>query len=408
MDPWNFLLIINIGFIAIIFLIHFNFTRKDIAANRLFSVFLFSVGYISFTLLLFSTKWILDVPHFARTGNLALYLVYPSAYLYVRKILKQEGWKKTDLLHLIPVALYVVDFMPYFLWDGGQKRLKLLADFAKDNIYIIRESWLFPSYFHFVFRSFISMFYVVLLAGLWADSFYKDENTEFRKENRALMQWFFVLIFLLLIGIMPSFIVYLFQIDLDLANLVNSSIYFLTICFALFLFFKPEIIYGVKGIWVQEDLPAAVHSGQGEKNAVTGPERTGDGDQARQKKIYLREDVVEMIGQKIESYMSGEQAFLKTGFSMSDLSDAIGHPVHQISAYLNSHLGMNFNEYINSCRISYLLEKLKENQDWHKYTLEALGQKAGFSNRYTFLNAFKKVTGETPSSYLKNWKTNAM
>jgi YesN/AraC family two-component response regulator len=68
---------------------------------------------------------------------------------------------------------------------------------------------------------------------------------------------------------------------------------------------------------------------------------------------------------------------------------------------------MNFNEYINSYRINYLLEKLKENQDLQKFTLEALGQMVGFSNRYTFLNAFKKVTGETPSSYLKNRKGDA-
>jgi AraC-like DNA-binding protein len=406
MDPWNFLLIINIGFIAIIFLVHFNFTKKGFAANRLFSVFLFSIGYTSFTLLLFSTKWILDVPHFARTGNLALYMIYPSAYLYTRKILKQEGWKKTDLLHLIPVMLYVVDFMPYFLWDGDQKRLKLLADFAKDNVYIIRESWLFPSYFHFVFRSFISVFYVVLLARLWTETFYRDENVEFRSENRSLMQWTFVLILLLLIGIMPSVIVYLFQIELNLANLLNSSIYFITICFALFLFFRPEIIYGVKGIWVP-DLPAGSPGRQEGRIEAQVPEKTGSEDLALQKKIYLREDVVEMIGEKIGSYLTVEQAFLKTGFSISDLSDAVGHPVHQISAYLNSHLGMNFNEYINSYRINYLLKKLKENQDLQKFTLEALGQKAGFSNRYTFLNAFKKVTGETPSSYLKNRKGDA-
>ncbi|HEX5667970.1 MAG TPA: helix-turn-helix domain-containing protein, partial [Chitinophagaceae bacterium] len=224
--------------------------------------------------------------------------------------------------------------------------------------------------------------------------------------NRSLMQWTFVLILLLLIGIMPSVIVYLFQIELNLGNLLNSSIYFITLCFALFLFFRPEIIYGVKGIWVP-DVPAGSPDRQETKIEAQVPERTGSEGLTQQKKIYLREDVVEMIGEKIRSYLTGEQAFLKTGFSISDLSDAVGHPVHQISAYLNSHLGVNFNEYINSYRINYLLEKLKENQDWQKFTLEALGQKAGFSNRFTFLNAFKKVTGETPSLYLKNRKSNA-
>lgn len=93
MNPWNFLYIINIGFIAIIFLIHFNYTRKDLAANRIFSFFLFSIGYMSLMIFLLSSQWMVKLPHLARTGNFVLYLIYPAAYLYTRKILKQESWK---------------------------------------------------------------------------------------------------------------------------------------------------------------------------------------------------------------------------------------------------------------------------------------------------------------------------
>lgn len=400
----NYLLIINIGFIAIIFLIHFKFTRKDFAANRLFSFFLFCIGYTSFTLLLFSTKWILNVPHFARTGSLVLYLIYPSAYLYTRKILKQESWKWADLIHLLPALLYIIDLLPYFLLDGDQKRLKLLADYASGKVYITTDSWLFSPYFHFAVRSFVSMFYVVLLVLLWVRNFYGEENTEFRNENKYLAQWTFVLTLLLLIGITPSLIVFLFKIDLDLATLLNSSLYFITICFALFLFFRPEIIYGVKGIWVIEE-PQNVNSVGREKQNEQPVQAKSEELSDIPRKIYLREDLVDMIGRRIENYLDEEKPFLTMGFSISNLSAAIGHPVHQISAYLNSHLGVNFNEYINRYRINYLLEKLKENQDWRKFTLEALGQKVGFSNRYTFLNAFKKVTGETPSSYLRSWKS---
>jgi AraC-like DNA-binding protein len=241
------------------------------------------------------------------------------------------------------------------------------------------------------------MFYVLLLVILWVKNFYGDENSIFRRENKYLAQWTFVLSLLLLIGITPSLIVFLFKINLDLATLLNSSLYFITICFALFLFFRPEIIYGVKGIWVfEEPQPVKPVEPVKQEEEATPVEHS-----EVPKKIYLREDVVEMIGKRIETYLNEEQPFLTSGFSISDLSAAVGHPVHQISAYLNNHLGMNFNEYINAYRINYLLEKINEDPSWRKYTLEALGQKVGFSNRYTFLNAFKKVTGETPSTYLK-------
>jgi len=35
-------------------------------------------------------------------------------------------------------------------------------------------------------------------------------------------------------------------------------------------------------------------------------------------------------------------------------------------------------------------------------TLETIAEKAGFNNRVTFLTAFKKFTGTTPSQYIKN------
>jgi YesN/AraC family two-component response regulator len=62
---------------------------------------------------------------------------------------------------------------------------------------------------------------------------------------------------------------------------------------------------------------------------------------------------------------------------------------------------MHFNDVINSYRVNYISEGLK-NEQWETLTLEAVGEMAGFNNRITFLNAFKKFTGVTPSQYVKN------
>jgi YesN/AraC family two-component response regulator len=68
---------------------------------------------------------------------------------------------------------------------------------------------------------------------------------------------------------------------------------------------------------------------------------------------------------------------------------------------MNNHIGMNFNEYINGLRVKYLLSQFEVNKDWERFTLEALGEQVGFSNRFSFLKAFKKETGDTPSAYLQ-------
>ena len=62
---------------------------------------------------------------------------------------------------------------------------------------------------------------------------------------------------------------------------------------------------------------------------------------------------------------------------------------------------MHFNDVINSHRVKYISDGLT-NEQWNTLTLEAVAEIAGFNNRITFLNAFKKFTGFTPSQYLKN------
>jgi AraC-like DNA-binding protein len=403
MDAWSFLYITNLGLISIIFLVHLRFTKKDHAANRFFSLFLFTLAYTSFMLLLFHTRYILRFPHFARTGNLFLYLIYPSAYLYVRKILKQESWKRTDLLHLAPAFIYLVDFFPYFIKSAEAKIALLELDFASNNIYLIRQSKLFRFNFHFIFRSLLSVIYCFLMIRLWFRTFFDQESLDLRTENRSLMQWTAVLIALLLVGIAPSVVTFLFRIPVDLATLLNTSIYFVTVFFAVFLFFRPEVVYGVRGLLVQQPLPATING------ATPAPPQIAEAQvqSSPGRKIYIKQNKVEELGHKIEEVLSSRKPYLESNFSIADLAKATGFPVHQISAYLNIYQDMNFNEYINGYRIRHLLDRINSDNSWQQFNIEGLAQQVGFNNRYTFLNAFKRVTGETPSVFLREKKTRA-
>jgi AraC-like DNA-binding protein len=83
---------------------------------------------------------------------------------------------------------------------------------------------------------------------------------------------------------------------------------------------------------------------------------------------------------------------------MGDLSRELSIPSHQLSAFINQEYSKNFNELINNYRVVYLEELVAANPEYLNYTLEALGQLAGFKSRASFYSAVKKKSGQTPSA----------
>jgi len=99
--------------------------------------------------------------------------------------------------------------------------------------------------------------------------------------------------------------------------------------------------------------------------------------------------------------MENQKPFCKQGFTIQDLSNLAGIPIHQLSPLINGHLKMNFSSWINRHRIEYFLEHAMEKQHM---TLEARAREAGFTSRSSFISAFKKEKGVTPREYRKNLK----
>jgi AraC-like DNA-binding protein len=66
---------------------------------------------------------------------------------------------------------------------------------------------------------------------------------------------------------------------------------------------------------------------------------------------------------------------------------------------INRQYGKNFNALINHFRVEYLKRIPDHDPSWTLYTMEALGNMSGFNSRNTLIKAFKKCTGESPSSY---------
>ena len=116
------------------------------------------------------------------------------------------------------------------------------------------------------------------------------------------------------------------------------------------------------------------------------------------KKIEKRE--ASLLIMKLEKIMIEKELFRNSDVKLKRIADELHISSHQLSQLLNDNLGKSFALFINEYRIEEAKQLLKEN---NQFTLEAIGFEAGFSSKSTFYSAFKKMVGQTPSEYKKQF-----
>ena len=112
----------------------------------------------------------------------------------------------------------------------------------------------------------------------------------------------------------------------------------------------------------------------------------------------------EKLAQKIIVSMEEQQLFLNPDINLTVLSDKLDTNNTYISKTINEVFNSNFNNFVNNYRIKFAC-RLLSNKEYERYTISAISKKSGFNNSVTFISAFKKITGVTPSFYIKNLKT---
>jgi len=96
--------------------------------------------------------------------------------------------------------------------------------------------------------------------------------------------------------------------------------------------------------------------------------------------------------------MEEEQLYLKPDLNLEMLSKHTHISPKTISAVLNSHLHLSFNQWVNGYRIAAFKQRLMEANSGH-LTLAGMALECGFNSQATFQRIFKQFTGMVPSEY---------
>lgn len=119
------------------------------------------------------------------------------------------------------------------------------------------------------------------------------------------------------------------------------------------------------------------------------------------KKSSLNEPGKQKILNDILTAFEKEEYFTDNLASLSDLSRKLGVSQHHLSQVINEKLGKNFFELLASYRIEKAKGILLHDKSG-KLTIEELSELVGYNSKTAFNNAFRKLTGKTPSDFRKS------
>lgn len=125
--------------------------------------------------------------------------------------------------------------------------------------------------------------------------------------------------------------------------------------------------------------------------------------QKKYAKSGLSQELADTYQGKLAEYMRLENPQRSMGVRLTDISEALSIPSHDLSQVINERFQCNFNEFMNGYRIEEAKVLLSDGS--HDLNILEVAYAVGFNNKASFNNYFKKITGDTPSGFLnKNQK----
>lgn len=115
----------------------------------------------------------------------------------------------------------------------------------------------------------------------------------------------------------------------------------------------------------------------------------------------LSDSRLDEIYAEIQKLLADPATVCSPNLSLSKLASIIDVNTSYVSRVINEKYGCSFSALVNDRRIKIACQRLSDVANYGNMTIEAISKSVGFSSRSTFISAFKKANGMTPSEYLK-------
>lgn len=314
-----------------------------------------------------------------RTTKINYYLISlvlavgPLIYFYIKaSILRGFTFTKKELLHFLPALLYVVSQIIVLLYDRTQIGFE---ETQNGPLYLWIMDHLSPI-LAIIFTTHLLVYLVFSfqLYYLYRKQLEEEYSNTYQYELRWLRNFLYVYSFL--------FIYDTIQMVTDglIIDLHWTQEWWYQFCSVLVV-----IYVGVMGYFT----------------SLEGFEKLNlEKQKNRSLKLSTEEFPYQQELEDLRLLVENEQLYLDPNLTLSQLSRKSKINTSQLSFIINNGLQKNFNDFINGYRVRDVKAQLLDPSKKHLSIL-AIAYDCGFNSKATFNRVFKRIAGQSPSSFRK-------
>jgi len=365
------LMIYVTGIVITFFLSFILLTKKEKAvADKILVVWLCVIASHLTLYAIISTQTHLQFPYLLGLEIPLPLLHGPFLFLYTTSFTARPTTARKKLVHFIPFSLALGSIIPFLLLSSGEKILVYRND---GEAYSVLTGIIFMA----TILSGVTYSILSLRALLIHKRKIKDEYSYTEKIN---LQWLFNLV----IGLCCIWIIVLFADD--------EHIFSAVVLYVLFIGY-----FGIKQVGIFTNKPPA-------ENLValeaTEPSDAIISDGSKYEKSSLSDSQLKAIHGELVELIGRKKMYLTPELTLSMVSGELDVHPNTLSQVINRAEQKNFFDYINTLRVAEFKERAAKPES-QKYTLLSLALECGFNSKTSFNRNFKKITGKSPSDYLK-------
>lgn len=116
---------------------------------------------------------------------------------------------------------------------------------------------------------------------------------------------------------------------------------------------------------------------------------------------YLNEETIQLLRSRINRVMADGEHIFNPDFNLNMLASLVKSNMKYVSWVINETYGKNFKSFLNEHRIREACRRLSDRESYGNLTIQAVAEDVGYRSSTSFIQAFKRIVGMTPSVYQK-------